>query len=416
MANELFLGTQDQMEEFYRSKGVEAPAGLTIKKKEEEQKGRRMQAPDEKLNPDTLEPMDEEELFKLKRVRLRHDSDTVYMQSDVDFYDYFYKAGESADPLTRAAHQIKRVYMNADDYFYALDVRDAYIDMVTERDFNGNQYLFNKAMNNGDIYIPPTPFYSKRANDYDIVMAGGQIQHDNDPDIDVEKIKEWLDDWWKEAGKTPDDVIVTDDVLTAMWVLDEIGSVSDNRIRSNGTMVMSVTDIKAVQNTLNSIYQNRQSQTSGGSRLFSKTPASIRKEYEDSFRVPVADMLARAIRGEDLDDNKEDPNAMVYDKTTGKPMTRKEYKQRVLTRHLASIGWSELAIMKAFNIGSAYERRKMTEESRSNVRKLKKGLAKALEHQLDYTDSPKTTFSSSGTPDRYYDPMEELQKYFGGEA
>lgn len=416
MAKELFLGTQSEMEEFYRSKGEQAPVGLTITKNEE-QKGHRQQAPDGKLDLDSLGDMDEEELYNLKRVRLRHDSDTVYMQSDVDFYDYFYREGDSVDPLTKAAHQIKRVYMNADDYFYALDIRDAYIDMVIDRDFHGNQYRFNKAMNNGDIYVPPTPFYSKRARDYDIVMAGGRINYDDEPEIDVERVKACVDEWWENSGLTPSEVRNEDDVLTTLWMLDEIGEeTQSNQLKSNGTMVMSVTDIRAIQNTLNDIYQNRSGTNRSGvnDRLFSKTPTRIRQDYEDSFKVPVSDIIQSVLHGDGMDEE-EDPNAMVYDTVTSRPMTRREYKQRTLVRQLAKVGWSELAVMKAFNIGSAYERRKM-DESRANIRKLKKNLARALEHQEIYEDSQKMTFSSSGIPERYYDPMEELQRYFGGKA
>lgn len=406
-----FLGTSQQANEFYRSRGS-TPPGLTITKKTETQNTRTGTKPEDKLNPDNLEPMSDEELYALKRVRLRHESDTVYMQSDVDFYDYFYKEGESADPLTIAAHQLKRVYMNAEDYFYALEVRDAYIDMLVEEKFDGSMHRFNMAADEGEIYVPPKPFYSKRAKDYDIVSRGIYlIEPIHNPDDDPgEAIWEFVNEWWEmHPDINPGELVFFEDILTDLGMLRELGNEKDGlRSVNTGRMVMSVTDIKKIEETLNSAYSNKSKPMTEDERLFSRTPRRIREEYKKSFHYPVSETLHKYMTGEISDKEARDPNELTYDRRTNRPITVGELEKRELIRQLSELGWDKLSLMRAMNVGTAMERRKMN-ENLMNKRKLKKGMARALESQKQY-DS--VTYDHVGIQENEFDPMEELMKYF----
>ena len=410
--SDMFLGTSQEATEFYRSKGKKPP-GITITKKEENQKGRRQSSPEDKLDPEKLEPMSEEELYNLKRVRLRHESDTVYMQSDVGFYDYFYREGDTADPLTIAAHQLKRVYMNAEDYFYALDVRDAYIQALIDDKFGGNEFKFNCAMNEGELYVPPVPFYSKRAKDYELVSKGiymMPVEGESEEEM-KRKAVEFVEEWWElRPEMSPKDVVFFEDALTDYQLIKELSKTDSGGLRSSqtGQLVMSVSDIRKVEETLSSIYRGRQAPKTENERLFSRTPAHYKKLYDQSFKMPVSEMLHKYLNGE-VDEDAVDLNAMVYDPETNRSMTYGELRKRQLVRQLSMLGWDKLPLMKALNVGSAFERRKMN-ESLANKRKLKKGMARQLEEQARYST---VTYDHVGIKESDFDPVAELEKYFG---
>lgn len=410
--SDMFLGTSQEATEFYRSKGKKPP-GITITKKEENQRGYRQNSPEDKLDPEKLESMSEEELYNLRRVRLRHESDTVYMQSDVEFYDYFYREGETADPLTIAAHQLKRVYMNAEDYFYALDVRDAYIQALIDDKFGGNEFKFNCAMNEGELYVPPVPFYSKRAKDYDLVSKGiymMQVEGESEEML-KKRAEEFVEEWWSlHPELSPEDIVFFEDALTDYRLIKEVSKTESSGLRSaqTGQLVMSVSDIRKVEETLSSIYRGRQAPKTENERLFSRTPAFYQKMYDQSFKFPVSDLLHKYLNGE-IDEDATDLNAMVFDPETNRSMTYGELQKRQVVRQLSTLGWSKLPLMKVLNVGSAFERRKMN-ENLANKRKLKKGMARQLEEQDRYTN---VTFDHVGIKDSNFDPVSELEKYFG---
>lgn len=409
MNEPIVLGTSAEETAYYQSLGKDNPNDTNADDQKEP-----VNVPQRTANIidiDNLEPLSDEELKALRNVHLRHASDVVYMQSDIEFYDFFYKGGEELDPLTKAAHLIKRVYMKADEYFHALDIRDAYIDMVIECDFGGNEHLFNKAAKNGSVYVPPEPYYSKRAKDYGIVSKGIRFDTLNNDDINEESTIEWIDAAIENSGIDPKDIKIKDDIITEYWLLNELDKLnpSGGLRNQSGHLIMSVADLSAVQQTLTAMYQNRQAEEKNGGRLFSRTAKRMREDHWRSLHVDLGDTFSRILQGDDLEE-KEDPNGMVHDPVMNKAMTRREYKRRELIRNLSKLGWNEYPLMKLFNIGSSYERRMMLKDD-SKKRKLKRA-AKNMMNQMGIdTSIPDNPFGDHGEVPFDYDPMEELLRF-----
>lgn len=401
----LVIGTSEDKMEYARAKGIKKEAidpDIVPQQQDENQ------AVD--VLGENVTPLDDDELTMLRRVHLRRDPFTVYMQPDMDFYDIFYRDDNQLDELTLAARQIKRVYANADDYFYAQDVRDAYIDMIIERDFDGSAYRYNRALDAGEIWEPPAPFYSRKAKDYDLVSQGIRfVPTSTKTVINVDRAKEVLESILVSRGIDRETPLTTyESVVTDYWILDELEDEhTTNRLRSNtGRLVMSVTDLDAVRSTLEDVYNNRTKKKPKG--IFSQTKKRIEEDYWESFKVDIAE-LKREIEAEQVEDN----TAMVYDNVSNRPMQRGEYKKRVLVRKLKDIGWSELPVMKAMNVGSGYERRQL-EKKNAQIRKLKKQARVILEDAGAISPVPDNTYTVSGEPIPDFDPVSELQKYFQG--
>ena len=56
---------------------------------------------------------------------------------------------------------------------------------------------------------------------------------------------------------------------------------------------------------------------------------------------------------------------MIFDDETQRAMPRKEYEARSLVRQLKEHGWSEMKLMKVFNVGSKYERKLLQRKAKN---------------------------------------------------
>lgn len=382
MDNFIFFGTKDEYKAFEKTEEKKKESSKNNKSsvKESPQEG----AGIIKISSDDTTIIDDDTLRMLKRTRHRYDTRTVYMQSDVSFYDVYYNnSGDGViddKELLQEARAINRIYKSYPKYLHALDVREEYIDKLIEK--IGNEELFITLLRAGGIryWIPPTPIYSKRAEDYEDGINGI---------IDTSVLYDWDDEWLEEIvdrrcvemGFLPDgsDIEVAGSVETDIISIlhsDLIGM--DRDTSRSGSQSVNLADLNELQKMFKGWYQddtNKSNSTNDviDKRAFSMTPDRIKKDYYMSRVLDMNKEFNNVLNGIP-NEEPYDPNEMVYDPVLGRPMSRKELDSRTLVRQLKDAGWTEsLRIMKLLNVGSSREysiiKKKNKKKKRANNKK-----------------------------------------------
>lgn len=363
----MFFGTKSEFKSFEQKEGKKKELDSQKRQSSEEEH------PKENTNiidisADDTSVIDDDTLRILKRTRHRNDVQTIYMQSDTSFYDVYYKSSEDSviddKELLQEARSINRIYKSYPKYLHALDVRDEYIDKLIDK--VGSEELFVTLLRAGGIayWIPPTPIYSKRAEDY---------EDGSDGIIDTSVLFDWDDDWLEyiiekkcvDMGFQPDgsDIEVTGSVCTDIPTINHSDLVGiDHDARNSGGKSVNLSDMDELQKMFRGWYQDdtdkaksEKTDNSLEERAFSMTPDKIRQRY---FMSRVADMNKEFNNALNGIPNEEpyDPNEMVYDPVLGRPMSRKELESRTLIRQLKESGWTEsLRLMKLLGVGSSRE-------------------------------------------------------------
>ena len=127
----MFFGTKSE----YRAMIEKGQLEDTKKEDQKEKRSKETRTtPAVNISADDGETISEETLRMLKRTRHLHDTRTVYMQSDISFYDSFYVRNDDSvidDPeLEKEARLIRRVYKDYPRYLHALYIRDLYVDKI----------------------------------------------------------------------------------------------------------------------------------------------------------------------------------------------------------------------------------------------------------------------------------------------
>ena len=382
MANGLFIGS------------VEEYKAQQEKQRQERLTGVNADGTVRKIAYDNMDPISDEDLKILKQTINRHDSSTVYMQSDIDFYDEYYHEDDSIEgDLLKEAKKIRRLYKSYPKYLYAVYIRNLYLDFLVDK--YGGYETFERYFSMGLVneWIPPLPVFSKSSPDYEQYKSG-VIELNSVEFIDDDKLKAHADLLTDEESIDITNVGVIGDIMTSPIVLRHIDDSSQSssitaRSSNNSINGVSADDLISIQNMFRSWYRPTPDKKSDNlSGLFADTPEKIRERY---YTGPLVDMGNSKFGGEVIE-VEPDPNEMVIDAKLNRPMTRREHEQREFVRLLADAGWSETRMMKHLGVGSKYEQQLMfnKEKRRNKNYKKAKGLINDIlggGSSLEYIDS-----------------------------
>ena len=213
------------------------------------------------ISADDTTMIDEETLRMLKRTRHRNDTQTIYMQSDISFYDVYYKNEDSViddKELLQEARAINRIYKSYPKYLHALDVREEYIDKLIEK--VGNEELFVTLLRAGGIryWMPPVPIYSKRAEDYEDGV-NGIIDTSVLYDFDDDWLDEFIDKKCIDMGFSPDgsDIEISGSVATDILTINHSNLSGINRELTNSeSKSVNLSDLGELQKMFRGWYQD----------------------------------------------------------------------------------------------------------------------------------------------------------------
>lgn len=333
-----------------------------------------------KLSYDLAEEVDEETFRMLRRTRHPEDPTTVYMQSDISFYDTFYTATDETSiddkELLSEARGIRRVYKFYSDYLYAVYIRDLYIDAVNEK-IGSNTMAQNLMIQNSGIWIPPEPIYSSKSDDYETGRYG--IVDDGESDWDDEMFMELMEQMCIDREIDSSNIKILFDIATDPHILAQ-ANLADAEYVENTSKRNSVNlaDIDELQKIFRGWYKDDKASQSKENaqaselmnRAFSKTPDNIRKNYYMSLIPNVHEEFQNAMNGITPEET-HNPNEMVY--YENKPMTRKEADSREFLKTLKEGGWGNtLRLMKLTNTGTSREYAMLRMQSKSKKKRNKK--------------------------------------------
>lgn len=344
-----------------------------------------------RISSSDMTPISEDDLNMIKRTRVRHDYETVYMQPDIKFYDRFYmddSKDESRIPedIVTKAKKIKRIYRgNYLKYMDACLARDEYIDALI--DSYGGEELFELAFHSGRVkeWIPPVPKYAKTSMDYDMVMSGV---------IDTSDLTETKPELAMEVFESMDikgEPVFTVGPVTNKVMNDNINAIINNEYHNNSrykqylnkaVINISESDILASFNTEMGYKTEVKNESS---ILLSETPEAFAEKYYLDGLTDASGKLTRARNGEDISTHND--NERVYDTATGKYMSKSEHDGREVVRQMAkNSDWSEHKLMCLFNIGTRSERERMEINARRNQKNKKKKSASMPESDIFGSD------------------------------
>lgn len=403
----MFFGTKSE----YRAMIEKGQLEDTKKEDQREKRSKETRTtPAVNISADDGETISEETLRMLKRTRHLHDTRTVYMQSDISFYDSFYVRNDDSvidDPeLEKEARLIRRVYKDYPRYLHALYIRDLYVDKIVEK--IGSEEIFDIIQMSGGIryWMPPVPIYSKKSEDYEEGI-GGVIDSSNLMEWDDDLLLQILDELLEEKGiSSADDIEVVGGVLTDNLSIVHSDLVyNDSDSRGTGKTSVNLSDLQQLQKIFHGWYQDdsaKDSKTAAVNnsledKAFRRTPEKIREAYYWS-KVKDFSKEFKNVKNGVPNEPEYDPNEMVYDPVSGKPMSRKEYEARCTVRILKDAGWTEtLRIMKLMDVGSSREYSMMKRNNKKKKRSANKVAGTSLKSEDIYgeafipTDNPYLT-------------------------
>ena len=332
-----------------------------------------------KIAYDDMPDISAEDLKIITQSRHRHDCFTVYMQSDIGFYDDHYNTEDDIEdlPIERELYEqvkaIRRIYKNYFAFNDALTLRDKYIDALIEK--YGGEEMFGIYAKSGAIkeWLPPMPVYSKSSPDYKYFLEG---KFNIPADWDDDKIEEVMAEYIREFEETHniDDVEIEGDVLVSPILLQQLNAIepksgiSRSPNYGNGFGGVTTYDVQAMSDLVRSWIDPSESSIKpttikSTNQYFGLTEKAIKERYYKDAPISTND-LAEAIRKGHYDEPEEDMNEMVVDPVSKRPMTRAEYESREFVRALVADGWNELRLMRKLGIGSNYELQRMEQKRR----------------------------------------------------
>ena len=238
-------------------------------------------------------------------------------------------------------------------------------------------------------WIPPIPIYSKTSPDYDKYKNGYYSCEDEtmwDDDELVKLIQDKLQEVFE--GET-DNIGMVADVETRPIVLAHSGlqeERTNNSIVYRGTPnntigTISANDIEGLEKMIKSWWQDddtskADNQSEQNIELFKDSADSIREQYYNESLIDMSKLNKAFEDGYYQADDEFDPDKMVVDPVSNRPMTAMELQTRELIRHLSKNGWNELRLLQQLGVGGRYELR-LLEQKRRN-RKIANKKASAL--------------------------------------
>lgn len=302
------------------------------------------------LSKDTLTQIDDETLTILRRTRCVHETEDVYMQSSLDFYDEYYNDTEASAEL-KAARTIRRVYRRYTDYLEAVKIRTEYIDSLIDK-YGEDTFIQKMQMGMIKDWIPPVPIMSKKSDDYEMFVSGMvPIETETLPEGTVKEILDALNEDVSDV-----ELIKSCDVETsiafAKFAEEQMEDSSYSRYSYSDN---TIKNLAALNNVFKSWY--RTDDKNAGQELFKNAPENIRKRFFGACAFNDPGLLNRIMNGEEIEEPLPDMNMMVHDSVTGRTMTRGEYEKRQVIRFLVDSGWSEGRLLNYQKVGSELERR-----------------------------------------------------------
>ena len=364
----MFFGSREDELIYYAKKGVDAPDRPEADKPKEEE-----EVEIQVLDLATLEPITDAERRILSRTRCEHDPMTVYMQSDINFYDAFYNEESIDNPILKQVRSLRKVYRDYRKYKDALAIRDAYLDHLLETQYGGDVELFNMLVlhaKGGSTWVPPRPIFNNTTGktiaelDHDLLDIGSLWEKPSE-----EKIEQIVDYWNQQSGIDLEHVkgiyteplLDVDVIFGVQDVVDELREMEESANRKRKQMVSNINS--NIKDIIRSWYDTAPSQNEEDtSRFFRYTPEKLEKlYYESMIEYELDPRLSQIMTNPDANVNMSnyDPDAIVYDPETNRPMKASELDKRKMVRMLGKCGWNELEMMKRFDIGTRHERSKL---------------------------------------------------------
>lgn len=352
----------------------------------------------------------------IMKSKKRHDCFTVYMQSDMSFYDDYYNMEEHTDEfitkeLMNKAKGIKRIYKNFMAYNEALKIRNKYIDALIDK--YGGPDMFNLRLRAGGVtdWIPPRPIYSKNSPDYKYYLEGKfESSSEWNDEFLINAMTKYMDQF--AASHNLDEIEASVKVLTDPRLIYDLKYVDtdntkragirrDVRFQENTINGMSPYDTEGMMDVVRSMIAPETVKVEDNSvnknEFFRLTKERIEEDFYLTAPISTNDLKTSMDQGY-YEEPEEDLNEMIVDPESHKPMTKREYQSRVLIRELSKTsGWNELRLMYAFGIGNSYEwkRLKQKERRRRNARKK----AQSFINELDILGEDVQSVSTIGELD-----------------
>ena len=342
----------------------------------------------------------EEDLNIIKRSRKRHDCFTVYMQSDMSFYDEYYNMEETTDEfitedLLNKVKSIKRIYKNFLAYNTAMKIRDKYIDALIDK--YGGLDMFNLQLRAGGVtdWIPPVPMYSKNSPDYKYYLEGKfEVPAEWDDEFLIEAMNHYMEKFAEihDVDKIEASVQVMTDprlIYDLKYVKDDNATraaIRRNQMYQTNTINgLSPCDTEGMMDFVRSMIDpslsKPEEKTTSQKQFFRLTKENIEEDYYLTTPISTDDLVSSIKQGY-YEEPEEDLNEMMVDPESHKPMTKKEYQSRALIRELSKTsGWNELRLMYTFGIGNSYEWKRMKQKEKRHRKARKK--AQSFMNSLD---------------------------------
>lgn len=336
------------------------------------------------LDSDTVEPISDEDLLIITQCRKQHDAMTVYMQSDIAFYEKYYADTneDDDDELYQEARNIRRVYKDYLKFMYATHIRDMYMDKLYEKYGGIDRFATMNTIGAIKEWIPPIPTLSRRCEDYDLYLRGDMplMIGTMDDDYILSRVDEYVKDMDIEGMRVVAKVLTNRLERSNM----ELQTVETTKIRksSNNTISgVSANDLHELQQLFSSWYhpdENTKESVNHPKQkeFFCDSPEKIEEAYYNQTPVNVYgefDKITEAGYCEDVPDH--DPDDMVVDPKTNTPMTYAEYKRRNFIKEISEMGWDSLKLMRRMGVGSSYELRMLEQKKRGSKKRKKKAMS-----------------------------------------
>lgn len=339
------------------------------------------------LDSDTVEPISDEDLLIITQCRKRHDAMTVYMQSDVSFYEKYYEDPDDVenDELYQEARNIRRVYKDYLKFMYATHIREMYMDNLYEKYGGVDRFATMNTIGAVKDWIPPVPTLSRKCDDYDLYLRGDMplMIGEMDESYILSRVDDYVKDMDVEGMRVVAKVL-TNRLERSNMELQTLDTTTKIRKSSNNTISgVSANDLQELQQLFSSWYhpeeQNKPDSVNHPEKkeFFCDSPEKIEEAYYNHTPVRIRgefDKITESGHCEDIPEH--DPDDMIVDPKTNTPMTYAEYKRRNFIREISDMGWDSLKLMRRMGVGSSYELRMLEQKKRGSKKRKKK--AKSL--------------------------------------
>ena len=336
------------------------------------------------LDSDTVEPISDEDLLIITQSHAtRHDSSTVYMQSDVGFYEKYYNDtnNDEDDELYQEVRNIRRVYKDYLKFMYATHVRDMYMESLYEKYGGIDRFATMNSIGAVKEFIPPIPSLSRRCEDYELYLRGDMplMIGEFDEDYILSQIDKYVEDLDIEGMRVVTKVL-TNRIDRANMELQTQDTTKIRKSSNNTISGVSVNDLQELQQLFTSWYHPDEQKTTSVNHqqkdFFCDSPEKIEEAYYSYAPANIKgefDKIVETGHCDDIPDH--DPDDMIVDPKTNTPMTYAEYKRRTFIQEISEMGWDSLKLMRKMGVGSSYELRMLEQKKRGNKKRKKKAMS-----------------------------------------